>query len=377
MMDFPKEITTMRIAGAALIILALGIYTVSTFIQDHGRAKEDSAQAGPEEKSRLFRAGGRPEPAPGALSGREYTPPHQPIPVASNLSPEVRDGFRGDVHPLLHGRTRLEVTAEWSPVGKGRDQLHAYLNKKIYSWFTELRPARPRQIYTERDFSAFLPSPGGHPQDVMGEVRQLGDLWTLDADKMAGILKQFHSRPKMHLVAPGRRAGPDGAFAILRAVSPAYLDIQFRIHAEFYLTPEDWPAGVRTIHAWYTPAYFSGHVLVNRRTGTVDHFRLGLATDKAFNVHLTVAARDLGELPRDIVRVERMELTGGDGGLVDKIPWTSALTPAEANGRLAKVFYKFMEIDWVPLEQVLAQARNRGRPIFAIVSWGATDDQSC
>src|SRR5262249_27482165 len=161
--------------------------------------------------------------------------------------------------------------------------------------------------------------PGSHSQDVLGEVRQPGDLWSLDADKIAAILKQFHSQPKMHLVAPGRRAGPDGAFAILRGISPTYLDIQFRIHAEFDVTADNAPAGV---HAWYTPAYFSGHLLVNRRTGTVDHFRLALAADKAFNVHLTVASRNLGELPRDIVRVERMELTGGDGGLVDKIPWT-------------------------------------------------------
>ena len=47
--------------------------------------------------------------------------------------------------------------------------------------------------------------------------------------------------------------------------------------------------------AWYTPAYFSGRVLVNRRTGTVDHFRLGLAGDKALNVHLTVEAKGIAE----------------------------------------------------------------------------------
>ena len=50
---------------------------------------------------------------------------------------------------------------------------------------------------------------------------------------------------------------------------------------------------------------------------------------------------------------------------------------AEANRRLARVFYKFEEIDWVPLDQVLTEARTKKQPIFAIVSWGATDDQSC
>ena len=34
-------------------------------------------------------------------------------------------------------------------------------------------------------------------------------------------------------------------------------------------------------------------------------------------------------------------------------------------------------MDGVTKEQVLAQAKSRGRPIFAVVSWGAFEDQSC
>jgi len=302
-------------------------------------------------------------------SGRESVAPHQPAPVALNRSPDVLDGFRGDVHPLLFGRTRLDVKAQWTSVGKGRDELHSKLNPKLYAWFTELRPAQPQQTYTERDFSAFLPV-------TLGEI---GQLWALDSDKIVRILKQFHPRPSLHVVAAGRRAGPDGAFAILRAVSPSYLDIVFRIHAEFYLTPDDWPADQPLFQTWYTPAYFTGRVVVNRRTGAVDCFRLELASDKALNVHLTMVVKGIGDTrqARDVVRVEHMELTGGDGELVEHIPWTTALTPAEAHARLAKVFYKFLEIDWLPFDQVLAQARSRARPIFAVVSWGAFDDQSC
>jgi hypothetical protein len=148
----------------------------------------------------------------------------------------------------------------------------------------------------------------------------------------------------------------------------------FRIHAEFELFPEDW-----TAHGWYTPAYLTGRILVNQRTGTVEYFRLGLPTDKALNVHLTADLRGEGQFwqPRDIVRVERMELVGGKAGSAEKVPWTKALTEAEAQGRLAKVFYKFLEVDWVPFDQVLAQARSRDRPMFVVVSWGAVDDQSC
>jgi hypothetical protein len=183
----------------------------------------------------------------------------------------------------------------------------------------------------------------------------------------------------LQLVASGRRAGPDGAFALLRALSPSHAEIVLRMHAEFYLTPDDWPADRPLIRAWYTPAYFLGRVLVNRQTGTVDYFRLALASEQALNVHLTVEAKGIGDTRQahDIVRVEQMELVGGDAWQAQRVAWTKALTPAEAEHRLAKVFYKFLDIDWVPFEQVAAQAKSRNRPIFAIVSWGAFDDQSC
>jgi hypothetical protein len=197
---------------------------------------------------------------------------------------------------------------------------------------------------------------------------------------MTEFLNQFHRHPSLHLVAIGRRAGPDGAFAILRAATSSYLDIVFRLHAEFYLTPDDWKSPLR-IGAWYTPAYFAGRVIVNRQTGRVDYFRLGIPTEKALNVHLTLAIWHGEVVDRDyhdIVRVERMELTGGNSAAVETIPWgEDALTFTEARRRLARVFYKSQEIDWVPLDQVAARARARQRPIFAVVSWGAFDDQSC
>jgi hypothetical protein len=293
--------------------------------------------------------------------------PRTPVPVALNRGPEVLDGFRGDVHPLLHGRTELEVTAHWTKVGEGRDKLQTHVSPEVYAWFTQLQPARPQRTYTALDFSAFLPP-------TVGDV---GQLWSLDLDKPAEILKQFHPHPLMHLVASGRRAGPDGAFAILRAVSPNYLDIVFRVHAEFYLTPSE--GRYKDVDAWYSPAYFSGRVLVNKTTGTVDHFRLALPTDKMLNVHLTVDGSRIGFIPQphDVVRVERMELIGGDAELVNHISWQKALSPSEADARLAKVFYKSLDIDWTPFDRVLTQARSLNRPIFAVVSWGAIDDQSC
>jgi len=346
----------MRASRELLVILALGCvlaFVVWLLLPGPGSTKG---------KSKLTRSATIDSKSDALSASRRA-----PVPVALNRGPEVLDGFQGDVHPLLHGSTELEVTAHCTKIGEGRDKLQTHVSPEVYAWFTQLEPARPHQTYTERDFSAFLPP-------TVGDVRQL---WSLDLDKMSEILKQFHPHPLMHLVASGRRAGPDGAFAILRALSPRYLDIVFRIHAEFYLTPSE--GRFKEVDAWYSPAYFSGRVLVNKNTGTVDHFRLALPTDKMLNVHLTVDGSRIGFLaqPHDVVRVERMELIGGDSELANHISWQKALSPSEADARLAKVFYKSLEIDWTPFDRVLTQARSRNLPIFAVVSWGAIDDQSC
>src|SRR5262245_33588155 len=65
---------------------------------------------------------------------------HKPSPVAVNRNADVPDGFRGDVHPVLHGRTRLEVTAHWTALDRGQLKLNPAPDA-VYSWYTGLRPA--------------------------------------------------------------------------------------------------------------------------------------------------------------------------------------------------------------------------------------------
>jgi hypothetical protein len=287
-----------------------------------------------------------------------------PEPVAVNRS-DTPDGFRGEVHSLLTGQTRLPVTAYWTPVSHGRDELYKSLHPTVYAWFAELKPVQPQATYTERDFSAFLPA----------SVAEVGQTWSIDAEKMLVFLKQFHPRASVHLVAAGRRAGPDGAFGVLRAVSDDYLDIAFRVHGEYYLTPDDKPL----VKTWYTPAYFSGHLLVNRKKGTVEFFRFGIPTDKALNVHLTASHETATTYQdaRDVVRVDRMELVGGDAAAAEKVAWSKSLPQKETDEKLAKVFYKFLEIAWVPFEKAAEKAKTESKPIFAVVSWGSFEDQSC
>src|SRR5262249_61033121 len=82
---------------------------------------------------------------------------NRPKLVPVNRTAEVLDGFRGGVHPVLHGQTRLAVSAFWTPIGEGRS-FHYVTPPEVYEWYTGLRPARPQPTYGEREFFAMLTS---------------------------------------------------------------------------------------------------------------------------------------------------------------------------------------------------------------------------
>jgi hypothetical protein len=304
----------------------------------------------------------------------EKLPAYVKTPVPSNRGAEVQDGFRGNVHPLLTGSTSLELTAHCSEIGRGRDQLDKSVPEAVYRLFSEFTPVAPRHIYTERDFSAFLPE----------SIEGVGQMWEMDVDRVAGFLRQFHERPLMHLVALGRRAGPNGAFAVLRAVSATHLEIVFRVHAEFDLAQ----------NVWLTPACFLGRMIIDREAGTVVHFRMWVPTDNPLNLHLTVAESmkpgdgqpqlfrkiergDVVISKRDIVRIEQMELSSEDRGLTETLDWSDAIGMPQAERKLASAFYVFADIEWVPWKEAVRLAGERHMPVLAIVLWGALDDQSC
>jgi hypothetical protein len=306
----------------------------------------------------------------------KLSPPYQPIAAPANRSGEVPPAFRGAVHPVLNGKTRLAMAAHWTHVsGPGRDHLEKVIPPTVYAMFTDLKPAADSSIYTERDFSRLLPE----------SVESVGQLWEIDSDAVVPFLRQFHPQPAMHLIALGRRAGPDGAFGILRAVSPTHLDILFRIHAEFDVA----------LNVWYTPACFWGRMIVNKENGTVESFRLWLPTDQPLNVHLTVAASipqgtvqqpaifrkiesgDRVGTRRDIVHVDQMELVSENPELASQLDWPDSIEMDRAKRELTKSFYAFANINWVPWESALSAARQQDKPILAIVLWGALDDQSC
>jgi hypothetical protein len=283
----------------------------------------------------------------------------QRVSVPNNRGPEIIDGFRGDIHPLLHGASAIEVQAFWE--SRNDAYILGSAPPEVRRLFLNLGPAAAVRSYASKDFSAFMP-----PETITVP----GRIWALDADRCAVFLKQFHAAPSTHMDSIGRRPGPDGAFAMLRAVSPTHLEVVFRIHAEFDLLPRQ--SNLPVVKAWYSPACFLGRLVVHRSAGNVEYFQLGVPTDKLMNVHVTSSNYD-----HDLMRVDRMELVGGKLQSVEGIRWAEQVDPAEAYAKLTKVFYKFKEIDWLPFDQALGAARSKKKPLFVVVLWGALDDQSC
>jgi len=77
----------------------------------------------------------------------------------------------------------------------------------------------------------------------------------------------------------------------------------------------------------------------------------------------------------DIVYVPRMELVGGT--FPDDLEWDREISMEDARERLAKRFYGFANIDWIPFDRVREEARRTGRPMHIMVLFGTLDDESC
>ena len=270
---------------------------------------------------------------------------------------------RVNIGNTLDEKATLQVEAYWEPIADTALGLPNYSPENA-ALFNNLSPAHPSQEYEAEVFKAFFPK-----EDVT-----VGALWELDVNKVIPFLRQFHlgATAEMHINPSGwkyvdhRRIlvgkESDGGFACLRALSSNYAEIVFRIHAEFLLDKE--------ASAYFTPAQFTGRLVLNRNSGTIREFRLYLPPR---NTNVDINAFNAA----DMVFVPRMELIRQDADDQSDIVWETAITEEEAKAMLAAAFYKSAEIERFPIEEVVAQAQAKNRPIHVLMTWGVFDDESC
>ena len=275
-----------------------------------------------------------------------------------------------DFNNTLSSKASRQVAAHWDPIENTANNLHRSTKEKFnrakeqwkepidMTWEQWLEvfnpgPAHPLKNYSTADFQVFLPP----------STAGVGDVWDLDPEKILPFLCQFHPSATMKLPRYGSiPSDQEDAKACLRALSPEYADIVFRIHARFTLNA--------SIDAYLMPAQFAGHLIINRDSGTICQFTLSLPNRNS-NV-------DIGAFrTHDIGFVPRMELCSVSEMQPESIAWETAITAEGADKKFQNALYKFAEIEWTPIEDAVERAKASNRPIHAVLLFGVLDDESC
>ena len=288
--------------------------------------------------------------------------------IGLSLSLQSCTANKIDLRKTLDTKETLQVRAYWDPIAGASLGMPNY-SQKYEVLFNNLSPVHPSQEYEIGAFKAFFPK-GSVP---------VGHVWELDMNEVLPFLRQFHpgATAEMH-INPGGEAAieifgrritlikvgleSEGAFACLRALSPTHAEIVFRIHAEFQLDQE--------ARAYFTPAQFTGRLILNRNNRTIRDFWLHLPRRNT-NVDINAFGG------ADMVYVPRMELIAQNAHDQSDVVWETAITENEAKDLLEASFYKFSEIERLSIEEAVAQAQAENRPIHVVLTWGVFDDESC
>ena len=243
----------------------------------------------------------------------------------------------------LDDTSEILVKGFIAPVGESLSD-----NFKQWDELVNLRVAEPEKQHPASVFQAFLPK---NPVSV-------GDLWVPDMIRIVDLLKQLHPKPNFFLDI---NAGDSfGLWACLRAYNAQYADIVFRIHAEFRLE------GGR-----FTPSQFTGHLVIDRIKEKVAFFEMYVPKSV---INFDVNWKNMGT---STGFCSKMELRAGTQDLLENVEFIESITQEAAERALILRFYKSQQINWVPLDQVLALAEAQQKPIHVLSIDGPLDDESC
>ena len=275
-----------------------------------------------------------------------------------------------DLRNVLKTSANVPVQAHWDPIENTANNLHRSTEEKFnraksqwqepvdMTWEEWLEvfnpgPAHPLKDYSTADFQVFLPP----------SIANVGDVWDLDPEGILPFLSQFHPSVTMKLPRYGSiPKDQKDAKACLRAISPEYADIVFRIHARFTLDA--------SIGAYFMPAQFTGHLVIDLNNATICQFTLSLPPRNS-NVDISAfRTNDLGFVPRmDLYSLSEMQ--------PKSIAWEAAITAEKVEKKFQNALYKFADIAWTPIEDAVELAKASNRPIHAVLLFGVLDDESC
>ena len=249
----------------------------------------------------------------------------------------------------LTDASEISVTGYIAPIENTGSNFHVE-----WDALANLRVAEPEKQHPTSVFQSFLPN----------KPVAVGELWALDVRGVLALLKQLHPKPNLFLHI--NSGDSYGLWACLLAYNDQYADIVFRIHAEFRL--ED---------GWFTPSQFTGHLVVDRNKEKVAFFEMYVPEGVInFDVNWQQDKND-SHFHTSTGFCSKIELRAGMQNLLKSIKFTETITQETAERALIHKFYRSERINWVPPEQVLAQAEAQQKPIHAISIDGPLVDESC
>ncbi|UJR30954.1 hypothetical protein I4U23_018466 [Adineta vaga] len=201
------------------------------------------------------------------------------------------------------------------------------------------------------------------------------------------LLSMFHVRPFILSRFP-----PQGTAAVIRARHGPFLDIYFRIHAEFQLnTPPYHPF-------WYTPAQFQGRLIIHENTSELTYFHMYVPNEKRLNIDMewltnrggpsTSMEVDIGYMPRMELRSAAPSINMNETGtssehfvsslndrlyenLLKSFNWMNGtfLNEQATYDLLERFFYPFKEIPYYEYRQAFQKAEETNKLIHTIILW--------
>ncbi len=249
----------------------------------------------------------------------------------------------------LTDTSEISVTGYIAPIENTGSNFHVE-----WDALANLRVAEPEKQHPTSVFQSFLPN----------KPVAVGELWALDVRGVLALLKQLHPKPNLFLHI--NSGDSYGLWACLLAYNEQYADIVFRIHAEFRL--ED---------GWFTPSQFTGHLVVDRNKEKVAFFEMYVPEGVInFDVNWQQDKNE-SHFHTSTGFCSKIELRAGMQNLLKSIKFTETIAQETAERALIHKFYRSERINWVPPEQVLAQAEAQQKPIHAISIDGPLVDESC
>ena len=263
--------------------------------------------------------------------------------------------FTNKIALNLDGDAEVSVKASIAPIEYTQYGFHVK-----WDALANLRAAEPEKQHPVSIFCDFLPK----------EAVSIGIPWEIKPVGVLKLLEQLHPNPSLDMRVDARSSMKEsqGVWACLRAYNNNFADIVFRIHAEFTLKD-----------GWFTPAQFTGHLVIDRIKESVASFQMCVPkTTLNFDVNWEGPEdSNIESWITDIGFCPQMELRAGIEGVVPNIEFTEFITEKEVEHKLSLCFYKSQHINWVSLEEALEMAPEQQKPIHAISIDGPLFDESC